>query len=243
MESAMAIKISQKIVGYEVVRDAPVDVSPAAALEAANCEPIETMNELLERPEALEGSTYKIKTPLSEHALYVTINDLILNPGTPHEVRRPFEIFINSKNMDHFQWIVALTRIVSAVFRKGGDCTFLAEELHSVFDPRGGYFKKGGRFMPSLVAEIGDVIDVHLRKIGLLQGDGLDAHQRAYIAGKRAQAYQTVAASASAGQAQADNGQEGFPPGAQLCGKCNTQAAVLLDGCMTCLSCGYSKCG
>jgi len=243
MESAMAIKISQKIVGYEVVREAPADALPAAALEAANCEPIETMNELLERPEALEGSTYKIKTPLSEHALYVTINDLILNPGTPHEVRRPFEIFINSKNMDHFQWIVALTRIVSAVFRKGGDCTFLAEELHSVFDPRGGYFKKGGRFMPSLVAEIGDVIDVHLRKIGLLEGDGLDAHQRAYIAGKRAQAYQTVAVPAGQGEAMADNGQEGFPPGAQLCDKCNTRAAVMLDGCMTCLSCGYSKCG
>ncbi len=242
----MAIKISQKIVGYDVVKEAAPDAAGNVPLEAVNSETIETMNELLERPEALEGSTYKIKTPLSEHALYVTINDLILNPGTPHEVRRPFEIFINSKNMDHFQWIVALTRIVSAVFRKGGDCTFLAEELHSVFDPRGGYFKKGGRFMPSLVAEIGDVIDVHLRKIGLIEGDGLDAHQRAYIARKREEVTQRAAGGAvapSSEAAMADNGQEGFPPGAQLCDKCNTRAAVMMDGCLTCLSCGYSKCG
>ena len=109
----------------------------------------------------LLGSTYKIKTPLSEHALYITINDVVLNHGTEHEHRRPYEIFINSKNMDHFQWIVALTRIVSAVFRKGGDVTFLVDELRSVFDPQGGYFKKGGRYMPSLVAEIGDAIECH----------------------------------------------------------------------------------
>ena len=127
------------------------------------------LHERLERPEMLLGSTYKIKTPLSEHALYVTINDIVLNRGTEHELRRPFEIFINSKNMDHFQWIVALTRIISAVFRKGGDVTFLVEELRSVFDPRGGYFKKGGKYMPSLVAEIGDAIECHLRMIGMLQ--------------------------------------------------------------------------
>ncbi len=107
------------------------------------------MHESVERPETLVGSTYKIKSPLFEHALYVTINDIVLNAGTQHELRRPFEIFINSKNMDHFQWIVALTRIMSAVFRKGGDVTFLVEELKAVFDPRGGYFKAGGVYMPS----------------------------------------------------------------------------------------------
>jgi hypothetical protein len=116
----------------------------------------------------LLGSTYKIRSPLVEHALYVTINDLVLNPGTGHEVRRPFEIFINSRNMDHFQWIVALTRILSAVFRKGGDLAFLVEEMKAVFDPRGGYFRAGGVYMPSLVAEIGTVIETHLRGIGLL---------------------------------------------------------------------------
>ncbi|HEY5762758.1 MAG TPA: hypothetical protein VIS73_06095, partial [Rhodocyclaceae bacterium] len=95
------------------------------------------MHEKLERPEVLIGSTYKIRTPVSDHAMYVTINDIVLNEGTEHEHRRPFEIFINSKNLDHFQWIVALTRILSAVFRKGGDVAFLIEELKAVFDPRG----------------------------------------------------------------------------------------------------------
>lgn len=107
------------------------------------------MGEALSRPDMLIGNTYKIKTPVTEHALYITINDVIMNEGTPHEHRRPFEIFINSKNMEHFQWIVALTRVMSAVFRKGGDVTFLVEELKSVFEPSGGYFKKGGKFVPS----------------------------------------------------------------------------------------------
>ena len=194
------------------------------------------MHEKLERPDMLLGSTYKVKTPLSEHALYITINDVILNPGTPNELRRPFEIFINSKNMDHFQWIVALTRIVSAVFRKGGDVTFLVDELRSVFDPRGGYFKKGGKYMPSLVAEIGDAIECHLRMIGLLKDEGLDEHQKKLIAEKRAQ-YEGAAKQAE------ENSASEFPAGAQLCLKCNTKASIKMDGCMTCLNCGDSKCG
>jgi hypothetical protein len=177
-----------------------------------------------------------VKTPLSEHALYITINDVVLNPGTRHELRRPFEIFINSKNMDHFQWIVALTRIVSAVFRKGGDVTFLVEELRSVFDPRGGYFKKGGKYMPSLVAEIGDAIECHLRMIGMLQDDGLDEHQKKILAEKRAQFESAVESTKPA-----ESGE--FPDGAQLCIKCNTKAAIQMDGCLTCLNCGESKCG
>ena len=130
------------------------------------------MHEKLERPEMLIGSTYKIKTPVSDHAMYVTINDIVLNEGTEHEQRRPFEIFINSKNLDHFQWIVALTRIISAVFRKGGDVTFLVDELKAVFDPRGGYWQPGGKFMPSIIAELGYVIEKHLQTIGLLQDAG-----------------------------------------------------------------------
>ncbi len=126
------------------------------------------MHEKLERPEMLIGSTYKIKTPVSDHAMYVTINDIVLNEGTEYEQRRPFEIFINSKNLDHYQWIVALTRIISAVFRKGGDVTFLVDELKAVFDPRGGYWQSGGKFMPSIIAELGYVIERHLQAIGLI---------------------------------------------------------------------------
>jgi hypothetical protein len=229
----MSIKIESKIVGYEVVKD---EEKKTGEVESQKPADVIHMHERLERPDMLLGSTYKIKTPLSEHALYVTINDVILNAGTEHELRRPFEIFINSKNMDHFQWIVALTRIISAVFRKGGDVTFLVDELRSVFDPRGGYFKKGGKYMPSLVAEIGDAIECHLRMIGLLRDDGLDEHQQKLIAEKRAQ-YEKSVQSAEA----KDSGD--FPDGAQLCGKCNTKAMIQMDGCMTCLNCGESKCG
>ncbi len=228
----MTVKIERKIVDYGVAKEA----SPAPQRTEREPSKVIHMHEKVERPEMLLGSTYKVKTPLSEHALYVTINDIILNPGTEHELRRPFEIFINSKNMDHFQWIVALTRIISAVFRKGGDVTFLVEELKAVFDPRGGYFKKGGKFMPSLVAEIGDAIESHLRMIGLLKDEGLDEHQQRLVDEKRAQ-YEATLRSAEA----AEPGE--FPDGAQLCVKCNTQAMIQMDGCLTCLNCGESKCG
>ena len=238
----MPIKIESKIVGYEVVKDDEDDQAAEAALAAvkepdASDSNVVQMHERIERPEMLLGSTYKVKTPLSEHALYITINDVILNEGTENELRRPFEIFINSKNMDHFQWIVALTRIISAVFRKGGDVTFLVDELRSVFDPRGGYFKKGGKYMPSLVAEIGDAIECHLRMIGLLKDDGLDEHQKKLIAEKKAQ-FEKAAKQATDAEGSSD-----FPAGAQLCAKCSTKAVVKMDGCMTCLNCGDSKCG
>ena len=227
----MAIKIDKKIVAYSVIKPAETTAMTAGGSTAA----VQHMHESVARPEMLSGTTYKVKTPLSDHALYITINDIVLNAGTEHEVRRPFEIFINSKAMEHFQWIVALTRIISAVFRKGGDCTFLVEEMRSVFDPKGGYFKKGGKYMPSLVAEIGDVIESHMRSIGLLQEDDLDARQRQLIAEQRAK-YE------SGMKAIEDAGEEGFPPEATLCGKCQTKAVIVMDGCLTCLNCGDSKC-
>ena len=125
------------------------------------------MSEALERPEVLEGRTYKIKPGTSEHAIYITINDVVLNAGTQHEQRRPFEMFINSKNMESFQWVVALTRLASGVFRKGGDVTFLAEELRSVFAPKGGYFLAGGKWVGSEVCHIGLVIEQHLEWLGM----------------------------------------------------------------------------
>ena len=236
----MAIKIGNKIVSYEVAKEEaePEAVAPEVIAndELATADIIH-MHEKLERPEMLIGSTYKVKTPLSEHALYVTINDVILNEDTEHHLRRPFEVFINSKNMDHFQWIVALTRIISAVFRKGGDVTFLVDELRSVFDPRGGYFKKGGKYMPSLVAEIGDAIECHLRMIGMLKDDGLDEHQKKLVEEKRAQF------EASNKIIEEKSTSSDFPAGSQLCGKCTTKAVIKMDGCMTCLNCGDSKCG
>ncbi|MFQ5468916.1 MAG: NrdJb [Gammaproteobacteria bacterium] len=235
----MTVKITKKIVDYGVVQENAPEAGDAIAKSKDDTPQsnIIQMHEKLERPEVLLGSTYKVKTPLSEHSLYVTINDVLLNPGTEHELRRPFEIFINSKNMDHFQWIVALTRIISAVFRKGGDVTFLVEELKSVFDPRGGYFKKGGKFMPSLVGEIGDVIEDHLCKIGLISNEKLDDHQKKFIEEKRQELGSVLE------EQQQQEGESDFPEGSQLCVKCNTKAMIKMDGCMTCLNCGESKCG
>jgi hypothetical protein len=230
------ITIDKKIVKYAVAKDEE-KAKPAAASEPERAESnVIRMHEKLERPEVLIGSTYKVKTPVSDHAMYVTINDIVLNEGTEYEQRRPFEIFINSKNLDHYQWIVALTRIMSAVFRKGGDVTFLVDELKAVFDPRGGYWQPGGKFMPSIIAELGHIVEKHLIEIGLLKGPELSPEQRELIAKKKAE----FEARGSQKDAFAKSS---FPEGAQLCGKCNTTAAVMLDGCMTCLNCGYSKCG
>ena len=245
----MSIKINENIVGYEVVK---AEEEKAAALVAAKEKEnrskakVVRMTEQILRPEgleSLEGSTYKIKTPLDDHAMYVTINDMILNPGTVHESRRPFEIFINSKNMDHFQWIVALTRLMSAVFRKGGDVVFLAEELKAVFDPKGGYYKPGGKYMPSIIADIGTVIEHHLQKIGLMEKDELSEQQQLFIEQKRAEA-EIAAQKKVFNKTDTASGEDlSYPASAVLCGKCHTKAVVVMDNCETCLSCGYSKCG
>jgi hypothetical protein len=241
----MAIKISKNIAGYEVVKpeeEAAAKKLAAEELALRSKAKVVRMTEKVMRPEgmeALEGSTYKIKTPLDDHAMYVTINDIILNPGTEHEQRRPFEIFINSKNMDHFQWIVALTRLMSAVFRKGGDVTFLAEELSAVFDPKGGYFKPGGKFMPSIIAEIGDVIAHHMRKIGLMEKEELSEQQKLILNQKRAEV-EGIVKPVPVETAEEDST---YPASATLCNKCYTKAVIVMDNCATCLSCGYSKCG
>ena len=223
----MAIKIEKKIIGYALKK--PLVEVPAKPPER------ETMHEHVARPDELRGYTYKVKTPLSDHAMYITINNIVLNVSTEHEQEYPFEIFINSKNMEQFQWILALTRVISAVFRKGGDSVFLAEELKQVFDPQGGYFKKGGVFMPSLVAEIGGVLETHMKKIGLIKEEALSTVHQELIAEKRA------ALEDAANAEKVDPGD--YPPGARLCNKCYVTAKVMMDGCMTCLSCGDSKCG
>lgn len=231
----MVLKIEKKIVSYKVITE---EDKKQQASNDENIQEVESMHENLSRPDLLFGSTYKIKTPQSEHALYVTVNDMYLNHGTEFEERRPYEVFINSKNMDHFQWVVALTRVISAIFRKGGDVTFLVEELKAVFDPKGGYFKKGGVFMPSLVAEIGCAIEAHLKHIGMLKSPELDKHQQKLVDAKRKE-YDERQKKLTPTAEEAD----AFPITAQLCSKCNTKALVLMDGCMTCLSCGDSKCG
>jgi len=240
----MTMKISSKIVGYSVDKPTdPTDATPAT--DTVKGSPVTAdviqMHETLQRPQKLIGSTYKLKTPnhVSAHAMYITINDIVLNEGTEHELRRPFEVFINSKNLEHYQWIVALTLIMSAVFRKGGDITFLVDELRSVFDPRGGYWNKG-KYVPSIIAEIGDVIERHLIDIGMLKSPEPDEHQQKLIADKKAEL------GGKAADASIDDGtdkEEAWMATATLCVKCSHKAVVLRDGCQTCMNCGDSKCG
>ena len=234
------IKIEKKIVDYRVSTSEKSDVTetPGSKEFQATENPdskVVRMHERLERPGMLRGSTYKIKTPISDHAMYITINDIVLNPGTEFEKYRPYEIFINSKNLDHYQWIVALTRVMSSVFRKGGDVAFLVEELKAVFDPKGGYWQPGGKFMPSIIAELGYIVEKHLRSIGMIPKEKLDEHQKKLVEEKR-QEFE------NRNKQQDVFDQDSFPEGAQLCVQCNSVAMVMMDGCLTCLNCGDSKC-
>jgi ribonucleoside-diphosphate reductase alpha chain len=172
------------------------------------------LSEPLDRPGALEGQTYKLKWPGSEHALYITINDILI---AGH--RRPFEVFINSKNMEHFAWTVALTRMISAVFRRGGDVSFVVEELKAVFDPRGGAWVDG-RYIPSILAAIGGVIERHLVSIGFIAGEGMGLKT----------------------DPKADVVSLGAPKGA-ACSSCGSYELRRVEGCLTCADCGFSKCG
>ncbi len=171
------------------------------------------MSEPLDRPNELEGQTYKVKWPDSEHAIYITINDIILNGH-----RRPFEVFINSKNMEHFAWTVALTRMISAVFRRGGDVSFVVEELKAVFDPRGGAWMQG-KYIPSILAAIGGIIEKHMIATGFIAGEGM---------GLKADPKADVVNLGNRGKA---------------CPSCGQYDLRMVEGCMTCASCGHSKCG
>ena len=174
------------------------------------------MAEPLDRPQTLEGNTYKLKWPDSEHAIYVTVNDVIINGH-----RRPFEVFINSKNMEHFAWTVALTRMISAVFRRGGDVSFVVEELKAVFDPRGGAWVQG-KYIPSILAAIGGVLEQHMVAIGFLAGEGMALKEDPQAM------KQVVNLGESRGKA---------------CPSCGQFDLQMVEGCMTCRSCGHSKCG
>ena len=237
----MTVKIERHITKYRVDRpEAEVPKVQEPAAEHAEFRKdgarVVHLHEKLERPDVLIGSTYKIKTPVSEHAMYVTINDIVLNQDTEHEKRQPFEVFINSKNLDQYQWIVALTRVISAVFRKGGDISFLVDELKSVFDPKGGYWQPGGRFMPSIIAELGHVIERHLQAGGVTARPPLDPSILEALEQKRAEWQRLNPRSDEAADRRSI-------AGAKLCPKCYAVALVVRDGCATCLECGDSKCG
>ncbi|OUS38892.1 ribonucleoside-diphosphate reductase, adenosylcobalamin-dependent [Rhodobacterales bacterium 56_14_T64] len=186
----------------------------ADAPQVSNGAEVVYMSEPLDRPQSLEGHTYKLKWPDSEHAIYLTINDIILSGH-----RRPFEVFINSKNMEHYAWTLALTRMISAVFRRGGDVSFVVEELKAVFDPRGGAWVQG-KYIPSILAAIGGVIETHMINTGFIEGEGMGL--------KTDPTAEVVNLGAPRGKA---------------CPSCGQFDMQMVEGCMTCRSCGHSKCG
>ncbi len=206
---------------------APAGAAGATAFPETSRAPTDNavvyMSRPLEREPALAGVTYKLKWLGSDHALYITIND-IEQDGR----RRPFEIFINTKNLEHYAWTVALTRMISAVFRRGGDVTFVAEELKAVFDPQGGQWM-GNRYVPSLLAAIGNIIEEHMRRIGFL-GQGVTA--------------EPLDLATRATPAPAIDLTQGQPcAGARRCPRCGVGALVRQEGCWVCLDCGHAKCG
>jgi ribonucleoside-diphosphate reductase alpha chain len=197
----------------------PLDPPPARHNDPFEAGGVVYMTQPLDRPGVLPGSTYKVRWPESDHAIYITINDVIQDSR-----RRPFEVFINSKNMEHYAWTVALTRMISAVFRRGGDVSFVVEELKAVFDPRGGYWIDG-EYVPSLLAAIGDVIEKHLISIGFIANPD-DTEEQAVELRKAAV-------------------MESGPGDARMrsCPRCSQPSLMRLEGCDTCTSCGFSKCG
>jgi hypothetical protein len=210
VEVAAPLKIDKKIVAWSVKTDTDEAGNTHTVREAIT----------LERPRVVEGRTYKISPAVTDSAMYITINDAVMDDGT----RRPLEMFINTKHVAHQQWITALTRMVSAIFRKPGPYLFVADELQQIFDPQGGYFD-GGKMMPSVVAHVAEVLREHFIWIGAMEAPELSLVQKEVIAEKVAQA------------------EKAGITGGQICTKCHESSVIMLDGCMTCTSCGDSKCG
>jgi hypothetical protein len=184
---------------------------------------VNTNVDKLDRPDVLKGTTYKIKTPLTKSSMYITINDIVLNKGTSQESVQPFEIFINSRDVSNLQWVVSLTRLISAIFRRGGDVSFIVRELLSTFDPAGGYLSKG-KYVPSLVAEIGLILEEHFKKIGVISTE-VDSSMIQYVNDKIKESDIDI------------NTVRG-----EYCSKCGHHSVHHTDGCSICTNCGDSKC-
>ena len=220
--SVLTVKSDEQKAAEEPQQELPLGPTHTMAKDAFEAGAVVHLTQPLNRPEELPGQTYKVRWPDSDHAMYITLNDIIQDGR-----RRPFEVFINSKNMDHFAWTVALTRMISAVFRRGGDVAFVVEELQAVFDPRGGQWM-GGRYIPSLLAAIGDVIERHMINIGFLPDP--KAEKDAFIEAKK--------------QAYAQSSLASKPKnGMRNCPKCGQPTLIRQEGCDSCTNCGHSKCG
>jgi ribonucleoside-diphosphate reductase alpha chain len=220
--AVLEVKDSRKAAA-QAQPELPLSTPPARPKDMYEAGGVVYMTRPLDRPEALPGQTYKLRWPESDHALYITLNDVVQDGR-----RRPFEVFINSKNMEHYAWTVGLTRMISAVFRRGGDVSFVVEELKAVFDPRGGSWMEG-RYVPSLLAAIGEVIERHMIAIGFMPDPARERQEMFANADKK-----VVGLNPS--------GQDGADARLPRCPKCSQPTIIRQEGCDLCTSCGYSKC-
>ena len=217
----------------EVLSPAPVQRPPRPAAATGDAAVV-YMTKPLDRPEALPGTTYKLRWPETDHAIYITMNDIVEGGR-----RRPFEIFINSKNMEHYAWTVALTRMISAVFRRGGDVAFVVEELKAVFDPRGGQWMNR-QYVPSLLAAIGGVIEEHMIAIGFLGRPQPSGEPARKVAGLESELLEAPSAD---GESQvASGGRATTGQAFKFCPRCSNPSFIRIEGCDTCMNCGYSRC-
>ncbi len=232
-ETAAAVAVARADGEPDAAAEAEAEAEAVRGASLVAAAPAPPTPAPLARPETLPGETYKVRWPTSDHALYITINDIIEDGR-----RRPFEVFINSKNMEHYAWTVALTLMISAVFRRGGDVSFVVEELKAVFDPRGGQWI-GRRYVPSIMAAIGEVIERHMVAIGFLVRAEADRNDRDHRDG------------GDGGDGTGDDGAGDRRPSAAIetagrvlhCPKCHAPGLVRREGCDICLNCGYSHCG
>lgn len=213
-------EIKQNITGVAIIE------TPKATVDKKEHIKLQEVSEAMKLPDELPSTRYRLRTPLSEGAVYINISDIVLNEGTPFEKKQPIEIFINCRDMKSFQWVVALTRMISAVLRKGGDVAFIVEELKSIQDPNGGYMGRGGIWVPSLVAEIGSILEKHMVKLGLID-NALSPERVAFIEMKKEEM-----------KAVGIDPNEG-----EMCPHCKAMTYVRMEGCYTCVTCGHSRCG
>jgi ribonucleoside-diphosphate reductase alpha chain len=197
-----ALKVAGESIALEVARHM-----------ADNPPPLPMAVEVMERPRILQGRTYKLKWPQTGDNWYITIT---------HRGGVPFEVFITTKVAAHAEWVQALSILLTAVLRRGGDVKFLITELQGIHSASGGqYITEQRKFRHSQVAAIGGVIEEEFRVLGMFGTTEPEPEvQKAVPPG-------------------VTFGQIGEPG---CCPECGARPLVHQEGCEKCQICSYTRC-